>query len=290
MALFDRLKQLVFGSNVDIAKRFALQREAISGTMSSFYMARDLTNDRIVGLKILDVEKTAAFESRFRGLNKPSEGEIAMQLRHPNIVETYEYGTTTQGAAYIVMEFLDGADLNSLLIGRDPILEGNRLNILRQAGEAVAAVHAAGYIHRDICPRNFFLSKDGSTVKLIDFGLTVPAEPAFMQPGVRTGNPNYMAPEIVRRRPTDKRLDVFAFGVSAYELFTGQLPWQRGTTGMAAMSHDKPPTEITQHRPKIQPTLAKAIHSCLEADPARRCPSIEKFLLAIRGVPADDAT
>ena len=82
-------------------------------------------------------------------------------------------------------------------------------SLLRQAAEALAAVHRAGYIHRDICPRNFVVDKDCESLKLIDFGLTVPATPPFMQPGNRTGTPNYMAPEVVRRRPTDQRLDIF---------------------------------------------------------------------------------
>ena len=217
MSLFHRLKTMLTGHRVNVSTRFALLREAISGTMSKFYMARDLQSGKIVGLKILDIEKTAAFEARFRGLDKPSEGEIAMKLKHPRIVETYEYGTTTDGAQYLIMEFLEGPGVNSLLVDRNPCLEQNLLRLLRQAAEAVGAVHAAGFIHRDICPRNFLVTKDGKDLKLIDFGVTVPASPQFLQPGVRVGNPNYMAPEVVRRKPIDQRLDVFAFGVTAYE-------------------------------------------------------------------------
>jgi eukaryotic-like serine/threonine-protein kinase len=290
MGLLGSLKALVSGGRVDVSKRFALQREAISGTMSRFYMARDLRNGKIVGLKILDMEKTRAVEERYKGLNKPSEGAIGMLLKHPRIVETYEHGMTTDGAAYIVLEFLDGADFNSLIVGQDPCLAANRLRFIRQAAEAVAAVHAAGFIHRDICPRNFLLTqKGGQDLKLIDFGLTVPATPPFLQPGVRTGNPNYMAPEIVRRKPTDQRVDVFALGATIYEFCTGTLPWNRGATGLAAMTHDQPPTDILQHRPTLNPDLAKAIHWCLEADPARRCPSVEKFLQMLRVVRQETA-
>jgi serine/threonine-protein kinase len=258
--------------------------------MSKFYMARDLRTGKIVGLKILDVAKTNAFESRFKGHHKPTEGQIALRLKHPHIVETYETGVTTEGAPYVMMEFLEGADLNSLLVGRDPCLDGNRVRFLREASEAVAAVHAAGFIHRDVCPRNFLLTKDGKDLKLIDFGVTVPALPPFMQPGIRVGNPNYMAPEVVRRKPIDRRLDVFAFGVTAYELLTFELPWHRGTTGMAAMSHDQPAVDIRQRRPTIHPRLAQAVHACLESDVSRRCPSMEKFLELIKGVESEDGT
>ena len=147
------------------------------------------------------------------------------------------------------------------------------MHFIRQAAEAIAAVHAAGFVHRDVSPRNFLLAdRDKKELKLIDFGVSLPCQPQFQQPGVRTGNPNYMAPEIVRRKPTDQRVDVFAFGVSAYEICTGELPWLRGTTGMAAMSHDRPPTDILKYRPKLHPELAKAIHSCIEADVASTAP------------------
>jgi serine/threonine protein kinase len=173
-------------------------------------------------------------------------------------------------------------------VEKNPCLEGNRLRFIRQAAEAIGAVHAAGFIHRDICPRNFLLPKGSRDLKLIDFGVTVPAEPPFMQPGVRTGNPNYMAPEVVRRKPIDQRLDIFAFGVTAYELLTHELPWLRGTTGMAAMTHDRPPTDINKYRPQINPVLAKAIHSCIEPSLSLRCPSMEKLLQLIRDVKHED--
>jgi len=287
MPLFDQLKAMFAGGQLNVSKRFALLHEAISGTMSSFYMARDLQSGEIVGLKLLDPIKTAAFESRFKGLTKPREGAIAAQFDHPCIVRTLEHGLTTEGAQYLVMEYLEGPNMNAVLASHDPCLDGRRARFIREAAEAVMAVHEAGFIHRDICPRNFLLTNKREDVKLIDFGLTVPATRWFMQPGNRTGTPNYMAPELVRRHTTDQRLDVFAFGVTAYEICTYELPWVRGTTGMAAMSHDQPPTDISQYRPDIDPTLAKAIQSCIEPDVNRRCPSMETFLRAIKKVPDD---
>jgi len=283
MAFLDSLKNML-GGKLDVRSRFELLREAVSGTMSKFYMARDRRTGQIVGLKILDKEKTAAFEARFKGLKKPSEGEIAVQFDHPFIVKTYEYGLTNEGAQYLVMEYLGGIGMNSELISRDPRLEGHRVEYIRHIAEALQAVHNTGFIHRDVCPRNLILTTDGKTLKLTDFGLTVPSTPPFLQPGNRTGTPNYMAPELVRRFPTDHRLDVFAFGVTAYEVCTFELPWYRGTTGMAAMSHDQPPTEIQKHRPSIHPDLAQAIHWCIEPELRRRCPSMEEFLKAIRNV------
>jgi len=289
MALFNALRSLFSGGRVDVRARFELMREAISGTMSQFYMARERSTGRIVGLKILDIQKTAAFEARFKGIDKPTEGEIAVQLDHPHIVKTYEHGITTEGAQYIVMEYLEGAGMNSLLLGRDPLLEGRRSRFIRQLAEALAAVHEAGFIHRDVCPRNLIARGDGEALVLTDFGLSVPAAAPFMQPGNRTGTPNYMAPELVRRYSTDQRLDVFSFGVSAYEILTFELPWPRGTTGLAAMSHDQPPADIIEYRPQIDPKLARAIHSCIEPSLEKRCPSMEHFLRMIRKVEHEDA-
>jgi eukaryotic-like serine/threonine-protein kinase len=274
-------KSFLDGGKVDIASRYEILREAVSGTMSNFHMARDRQTDEIVGLKILDKAKTDALEARFKGLTKPTEGEIAVKFTHPRIVKTFSHGMTTNNEQFLVMEFLDGPGLNSLIIGRSKLLDGNRLTLARQAAEAIEAVHEAGYIHRDVCPRNFVCAKDATSLKLIDFGLTLPAEKEFMQPGNRTGTPNYMAPEVVRRKATDKRLDIFAFGVSVYELFAFELPWQRGDTGQAAMTHGmSSPPPLRKYYPKINPALEAAIHKCMEAEPEHRFQSISQFLKA----------
>jgi serine/threonine-protein kinase len=258
--------------------------------MSVFYMARDRATKEIVGLKVLDLEKTAALEARFVGIVKPKEGEIALSLTHPRIVRTMEHGLTTDGEQFIVMEFLDGPGLNSLIVGRSELLDGRRVKLLRQAAEALSAVHRAGYIHRDICPRNFVVAKGCESLKLIDFGLTVPATAPFMQPGNRTGTANYMAPEVVRRRTTSQKLDLFAFGVTAYELCSFELPWPRGA-GQAAMAHgSQEPTDIRKFCPQIDPRLRQAIEACLDSEPEKRPATMDEFLKMIQGVEHENAS
>ncbi|WP_442483414.1 serine/threonine protein kinase [Aeoliella sp. SH292] len=290
MGIGNFFKSMLEGGKVDVQKRYEYLREAVSGTMSEFYLARDRQTDQLVGLKILDIDKTTALEARFKGLDKPSEGKIASSFSHPLIVTTLQYGTTTNNQQFIVMEFLDGPGLNSLIVGKSKLLDGNRLTLVRQMAEAIKVVHDAGYIHRDICPRNFVCSKDATSLKLIDFGLTVPAEKSYMQPGIRTGTPNYMAPEVVRRKPTDKRLDIFAMGVSMYEIFAFDLPWTRGSDGLAAMAHGgTKPKPISAHYPKIDPKLDAAILKCIENEPDDRFGSVDDFLKAIKGLKSEDA-
>src|ERR1043165_6793649 len=115
ISLLEKFTGMFKDRRVDVVERFELLREAISGTMSSFYMARDRKTGKIVGLKILDPEKCAAFEERFKVLKKPSEGEIAKQIVHPRIVETLEYGSTKDGKQYLVMEFVEGQGLHAIL-------------------------------------------------------------------------------------------------------------------------------------------------------------------------------
>ena len=272
----------LFGGSdrTDLWKRFERLRESSSGTMSTFYKVRDLKSGQVLGLKIIDTAKSAPVESRYKSLDKPGEGEIGQKIAGPNIVRTLEWGTSTTGDPFLVLEYVDGVLLHSPIMSRKPFSPAQRIDLVRQAATAIAAVHDAGFVHRDICPRNFIIRPDGRLV-LIDFGLTVPDRPAFLQPGNRIGTPNYMAPEVVRRRQADKRLDIFSFGVTAYEICAGQAPWPRGASGNAALAHDSPPADIREHWPEIPQPLAASIMAGLAAEPAARPESMERFLGAI---------
>jgi len=281
ISVLGRFKSLLGGDKLNVAKRFDLLDKGLAGTLSVVYKAREKQTGKIVGLKILDLKKLTEYELRFKGLKKPSEGEIAMQIRHAGAVETTEYGVTSDGAPYLVMEYIgSGETLDRLLAGHDKRLSGHRRQFIRQAAEALAAVHDAGFIHRDICPQNFVLAADGEHIKLIDFGSAVPATRPFMQPGNRTGRRNYAAPELVARRQTDQRVDVFAFGVTAYKICSLQLPWSE-PTGSSAIVNTQRPKDIRELCPGLHPGLAKAIHQCIDLDVAKRCKSMEDFLGAV---------
>ncbi|MFN7813104.1 MAG: serine/threonine-protein kinase [Planctomycetia bacterium] len=274
---FDRPRR------VDLWRRFERLKESQSGTMSAFYKVRELASGRILGLKVVDRAKQDPVESRYKGLGKPGEGEIGAKIVAPNVVQTLEWGLSTADEPFVVTEFIDGFLLHALIAARRPMPPAQRLDLVRQAATAIAAVHAAGFVHRDICPRNFMLRPDGRLV-LFDFGLTVPDTPAFLQPGNRVGTPNYMAPEVVRRRQADKRLDIFSFGVTAYEICTLSAPWPRGSTGKVALMHDQPPADIRDRWPEMPEQLATAIMLCLAAEPDRRPPTMEHFLRMISAV------
>ncbi len=281
-------KPVKASKSVDIEARFERIRSAISGTMSNFFVAKDrYHNNRIVGVKVCDSDKVHFFENRFKGLKKPSEGEIAIQLTHSNIVQTYEYGSSNRGQQFIVMEYIEGPGLHQLIAERkEDLLAGKRLDLITQMAEALAYLHRKEFIHRDVCPRNYIVTKDMTRVKLIDFGLTLPATKGFMVPGNRTGTPLYMSPEIVRRRATDKRVDIFAFAVTCYHLISFDLPWQMSdTTGRAALQHDtSPPRDIAELVPQIDKVLANTILAAMHPNPEMRTPDMDTFLRQLRNV------
>ena len=288
MGIFDK----IFGSKtsrIDVSKRFELDRHAFSGTMSKFRVAKEIGTGKLFGLKFLDQKKLDHFRSRFKGLNKPEEGEIAMKINHPLIVETYEYGKTEQGQEYILMEYIEGAGLDSVIRAKRQEMVPNRLKMIKQMAQAVQVVHDLGFIHRDVCPRNFICHSNYTGVRLIDFGLTIPDEPPYRLPGNRTGTPQYMAPEIVRRRPTDTRVDVFALGITLYRMLTWEHPWgSTDTSGMAALTHDSAKvTSIFEHRPDLNKKLGEAVHKCMEIKVEDRMPSCKRFLNAIRNVTSE---
>jgi serine/threonine protein kinase len=272
---------------IDVEKRFDLLGRTGQGSMSKVWRARDRDLGRVVCLKLLDKAKTAKFDARFPGLKRPSEGAVCTSLRHKNVVQTYEHGLTKQGEPYLVMELIEGMGLNFLIETKARQLEGNRVNFLTQVADGLDYIHQQGYLHRDICPRNIMVTPAG-VVKLIDFGLSVPYRPEFCKPGNRTGTPNYLAPELIKRTTTDHRVDLFALGVTAYETFTGFLPWEKAESLQTLLSHlNSPGRDPREKCPDLDKTTAEFLIKAIDRDPRERFQTAVEFRAALQELPEE---
>ncbi len=254
--------------------------------MSRVYRAIDNQSGQTVCLKIQLREKNQAAVARASTQElRPSEGEIACQLIHPHVVRTFEYGTSTQGEHYLVMEYIDGVSFQYVRESRSG-RTAQKVELLAQAAEGLAAVHAAGFIHHDINPRNFLVDRE-LQVKLIDFGLSVPNTPAFCRPGNRTGTLQYMAPELLRREPIDERIDIFAFGVLAFELLTDRLPYDaNNSTTMMLQRINTEPLDPAVVKPKLSDELCEILRKLTARRKDQRWASMSNLAEALRSVPA----
>ena len=180
------------------------------------------------------------------------------------------------------MEFVEGVGLSLLVDLQNEEMKRYRLRYMIQIGDALNYFHQQNWIHRDICPRNVMIAAD-KTAKMIDFGLVVPNTPMFRRPGNRTGTASYMAPELIKRHPTDHRLDIFSYAVTCFEMYTKRLPWDAAMTIDAVMQHiNRPPIELTELIPNIDTQIAAAIMKGLEADPDRRWQNVSDMVSEIR--------
>ena len=286
--LANLLKRQPRVPKVDITKRFELISRVGQGSMSKVWKARDSRNGKIVALKVLDLEKTRKFEARFGKLKKPTEGEIALQLKHPRIVETWEHGITTTGEQFLVMEFVEGVALSVLIDAQNDVMRKYRLRMMIELGDALQYFHKHQWIHRDLCPRNVLLDMKYH-VKLIDFGLVVPNTPPFQAPGNRTGTANYMAPELVKRQRTDQRIDIFSYSVACYEMCAGRLPWDAAGTLDAAMRHmNTPATDLREYMPGAPDKLVETLMKGLALAPDERWQTMAEMLRPLRELAADE--
>jgi serine/threonine protein kinase len=270
---------------VNLQRRFAIVSETARGSMSRVYRALDNQTGRTVCLKIQSKEKNEAAASRTSAREpRPLEGEIAMQLVHPHVVRAFEFGDSTQGEHFVVMEFVDGVSLQYIRESRSA-RTAQKVELLAQAAEGLAAVHAAGFIHHDINPRNYLVDRE-QKVKLIDFGLAIPNTPAFCRPGNRTGTLQYMAPELLRREPIDERIDIFAFGVLAYEFLTDRLPYDaNNSTTMMLQRINSEPLDPAVAKPKLSEELCNLLRQLTARRREQRWPTLSTLPAALRGIP-----
>ncbi len=262
-----------------------------AGGMGEVYRARDANLKREVAIKVLpayvslDPDRLRRFEQ---------EAQAAAALNHPNILAIYQFGSF-EGAPYIVSELLTGGTLRvDLQYG--PLSVRKAIDYGVQIANGLAAAHEKGIIHRDLKPENLFVTKDGR-VKILDFGLAklkrqqpdvdanAPTQAVGSEPGLVVGTVGYMSPEQVRGGEVDHRCDIFAFGATLYEMFSGRRAFQRTTSAetMTAILKEDPPA-ISQVSPGAPPGIQRVVHRCLEKNPEQRFQSASDLAFALEAI------
>lgn len=249
--------------------RFYLQELINSGGMADIWLATD-PEGRHYALRKLHPQLRFNLVARRRFLNGCA---ILRQIHdHDHVITYLEHGKI-KGSLYCLMEYVEGANLKQLLARGDLILHEFVGNILIDMAVALEHVHDSGFMHLDFKPENVLVTRNGN-VRLVDFDLAQPRPEKPVKSSRNPGTPAYMAPEQLLREPFDHRADIFAFGVTAYELLTGEKPFT-GETPDEILRKQIDRSGFSAPRrlnPDIPPLLEKSILQCLERDPDKRPP------------------
>lgn len=260
--------------------RYQLLRQVANGGMASVYEAVDTRLDRKVAVKIMHphLAQDEAFVSRFI-----REAKAAAALSHPNIVAVQDQGWNQSGvpAVFLVMELIEGHTLREYLNERGRFEIKDAINYLTPILSALSAAHALGIVHRDIKPENILISRDGR-IKIADFGLargeligtTMTAESSVI-----LGSVSYLSPEQVQRGIADSRSDVYAAGIVAYEMITGEKPFNGDTPIQIAYMHvNEEIPRLRSKRKEIPQGLDNLIASATAKNPDDRPRTATQFL------------
>ncbi|HEX9484396.1 MAG TPA: protein kinase [Gemmatimonadaceae bacterium] len=259
---------------------YSVERELSGGGMSRVFLAEERALGRKVVIKVLPAELAGQVSTdRFK-----REISIAARLQHPNILPLLSAGEIG-GLPYFTMPFVEGESLRHRVVrgGELPLHEAVRF--LREVASALSAAHRAGVVHRDIKPDNVLIS--GGEAMVTDFGVakalqasSTSNDSVITSIGIALGTPAYMAPEQASADPSaDHRADLYAWGVMAYELLTGQPPFTgRSPQGMIAAHVTETPEELSRRRPGIPPALSALVMRCLAKRPADRPQSADELL------------
>jgi serine/threonine-protein kinase len=238
----------LIGADVDNGEYRIIERIGVGG-MGSVYKAEQPSMNRLVAIKVLHPRFANRDDlvSRFR-----REARAMSQLQHPNTARVYKFGQLSDGAAYFVMDYMEGKNLAHVVRAEGAMDPDRAINVMIQVCGALDEAHRAGIIHRDLKPENIFLTNQHGTAdfpKVLDFGLAKVSEKQMgrgsmmlTQQGMVFGTPEFMSPEQTQGEALDRRSDIYSLGLILYELITTKLPFdaQKPIDIMRAHVHESP--------------------------------------------------
>ncbi|MCZ2858788.1 serine/threonine-protein kinase [Blastococcus sp. VKM Ac-2987] len=275
---------MALGIGSMLAGRYEITAPIATGGMGEVWKARDRVLDRIVAAKVLKTEYTndPSFLARFR-----NEARHTAALSHPNIASVYDYGETTddsgvQTLAFLVMEFVEGQPLVTILHEEGRLPVDWTLHVLGQSADGLSAAHRAGVVHRDIKPGNLIVRPDG-VVKLTDFGIAQARDAApLTRTGMVVGTAQYLSPEQAQGMEVNAASDVYSLGVLGFECLAGVRPFDGASQVAIALAHiNRPPPPLPAD---IPPAVRLLIERALAKDPADRFADGGAFADAVRRI------
>jgi serine/threonine-protein kinase len=258
-----------------IDERYRITARIGHGGMAEVYEANDIINKKIVAIKFIreDVMSNPINLRRFE-----NEATIAAQLNHPNIVKVYNHGII-EGRPYIAYEYISGQSLKEALDFRTRFTIDESVDIMIQLTAALTFAHEHSIIHRDIKPDNIFIMLDG-TIKLGDFGIaqTDDVNESLTSTNEVVGSVHYMAPEIASGKPASIKSDIYATGVTFFELITGHVPFEKKTPVDVAVAQvrDKFPS-VKKYLPQCPKEIEKIIYKAVKKNPKDRYTNMQEM-------------
>jgi serine/threonine protein kinase len=270
-----------------IGDRYLIVERIGHGASGTIYRGEQTALRRKVAVKVLhhELSRDELAMERFR-----RAATTVSEIDNEHIVAIHDFGRTGDGRLYLAMELLDGETLYELMQREHQLPIERSVDILVQLGEALMEAHAMGYIHRDLRPRNIFLSRrrgHENYVKILDFGLAKlvekEGEAASTSLGMTFGDPRYMSPEQARGDPVDRRADIYSLGCIAYEMIVGDAPFNAPKVFEVLTQHlERPPKPPIDRRPDCPPWLNSAILCALAKRPDERFMTIFRFVQALK--------
>ncbi len=275
-----QVAQQTYPAGTVIGGRYQVEQVIGIGGFGAVYRCTQLNMQQTVAVKVLRNEHLTSLEHVKRFTR---EAQSVSRLKHPNTIHIFDFGSHSDGALYVAMEFLEGETLAHRLDQYGKIHWETMVLIATQVCHSLTEAHAIGLVHRDLKPENIMLipvAGDPNFVKVLDFGIakmqkdpSKPGEASLTEAGMIMGTPTYMAPEQAKGEEVDARSDIYALGVLMYEALTGHAPFQDETAMKVLVAHIKdpvPPFAKYATPGEVPVEIEQVVMQCLEKDPAKR--------------------